>query len=524
MKLRTFTKYLYTLPCILFCAVVLHLSLTNIGCIANLSKNGADTSLAYLTNSAEQVFRDTIVQKYDFIELNGAMAKALGYNTLNDTTRLENGALGGSPSQYDSYILAERIHSLSDFLTENNVNFLCVPVSRKAEFYDALPAAGYQLHPDAHTEFLTLLDEYGVNTLDMNTWFRENGWGIDHVYFRTDHHWKPEAAFEAVRQIMANFEEQFGLEYDRESLDLSNWSREVYSDWFLGSQGKRTGRIYAGLDDLSYIYPNFPTDIHVARVNALGQIQTAYESSLYYDAYYLSSTPSYYTENPYCLYMGGDFPYVYVKNTCAVHNKKIAIVGDSYLLPAETFLATQFSELYRIDMRYYSNGTFTELVQQIDPDYVLLLFSGSADDPRHNYSTASWQENYAGKTLSDPILTLTSISLSEAKNNQDYHLLTAEIAPGAYSLSLENTVLTRNFQANPESPGMLQQASVIDLNTNTAVATRYFLANEQARQNWLFTVPDDPDAHYAIVLYNGANQYTLGNTSEAHNLTLSQYN
>lgn len=522
MKLRNLLKYLYALPCVLFCAVILHLSWTNTGYLDNLLKNENNVSLSYLTDNAERIFQDTIIQKYDFIELNGAMGKALGYNTVNNTTRLKNGMLGGSPTSSDREILAERIHNLSDFLAESGIPFLYVPIPQKSEFYDSVPAPGYTLKPENYTEFLSLLNESSVSTLDMNTWFQENNWSTADTYFRTDHHWRPEAAFATVVQIMKYYDLNYGLTYDNGSLDPENWNYDIYPNWLLGSLGKRTGSVYAGLDDFPYIYSKFPTDYHIARITASKSSLLDHETSLNYSDLHLNTRN--FQDYPYYSYIGGDYPFVYIRNNLAAHNKKIVFMGDSFRIPAEAFLSTQFTEIYHIDMRHYSDGTLAEFIQQLNPDYVLALFVGSVDGPKHNYGLDSWQENFASKTLSPPLLTAETVSLPEAQNNQDYHLITAEIAPGAYSLSLENTLLTRNFQANPESPGMLQQASVIDLNTNSPVATRYFLANEPERQNWLFTVPENPEAHYAVVLYNGTNQYTLGNTSEVHNLTLSQYN
>ncbi|MDR1642664.1 MAG: hypothetical protein LBT59_23490 [Clostridiales bacterium] len=53
----------------------------------------------------------------------------------------------------------------------------------------------------------------------------------------------------------------YGFEYDRALLDPANYTYEVFSDWFLGSQGKRVGPLFTGVDNFTIIHPSFETSL-----------------------------------------------------------------------------------------------------------------------------------------------------------------------------------------------------------------------------------------------------------------------
>jgi hypothetical protein len=78
-------------------------------------------------------------------------------------------------------------------------------------------------------------------------------------FFKTDHHWNLEGAFRAFCKLTAVLPD-YGFSVDPAWTDWDSYEKTVYEDSFLGSQGKRVGTLFAGLDDLTAIDPEFDTD------------------------------------------------------------------------------------------------------------------------------------------------------------------------------------------------------------------------------------------------------------------------
>ncbi|UQT49037.1 hypothetical protein M5E87_03115 [Flavonifractor plautii] len=90
--------------------------------------------------------------------------------------------------------------------------------------------------------------------------FEENGI-YSNWFFRTDHHWKPEAAFFAWQALTDELEGRYGLAADPALTDPANWDTRVLEHFFLGSQGKRVGSLYAGADDITLYTPKFDSEL-----------------------------------------------------------------------------------------------------------------------------------------------------------------------------------------------------------------------------------------------------------------------
>jgi hypothetical protein len=82
--------------------------------------------------------------------------------------------------------------------------------------------------------------------------------GLDQyaAFFKTDHHWKPETGIWANGKIMTYLQELGIIEnFNRSWRDIDNFTVAVYKNSFLGSRGQRVGKYFAGVDDISLIYP-----------------------------------------------------------------------------------------------------------------------------------------------------------------------------------------------------------------------------------------------------------------------------
>ncbi|MCD7748976.1 MAG: hypothetical protein LUH42_02880, partial [Oscillospiraceae bacterium] len=138
------------------------------------------------------------------------------------------------------------------------------------------------------------------NYIDMDAWFEENGWSMEDVFFKTDHHWMPQAGLAAARVTMELLSQQGLTEYDSTLLEDENWTVTVLEDWFLGSHGKRVGTLYAGVDDISVYTPNFATNYTYSGLKRY--TTTWYYSDTILDLEYADNA-DYFNDNPYCIYI-----------------------------------------------------------------------------------------------------------------------------------------------------------------------------------------------------------------------------
>ncbi len=217
--------------------------------------------LSELSNSFEEVLEEDVYDRNYYINLNGLTTRILGINSLNERQKLENGYLADFADIRNTDYAISGVIELNNFLSERGIPFVYILSPDKASFYDAEFAPGYSSNAWENLDTVfNALNEAGVDTIDIDAWCEENGWSMEDTFFKTDHHWLPQTAMQAARLTMELLSEEGFVDYDSEKLDDKNWNVLFLKDLFLGSDGKRTGTLYAGVDDFYAYFPEFPTD------------------------------------------------------------------------------------------------------------------------------------------------------------------------------------------------------------------------------------------------------------------------
>lgn len=521
MTREQFWKAARLLPAVLLLSLLLVLSLENCHRVTELADQHSLETVTAFTQELENHLADGFSRRNDYLQINGTITRVLGIHTLNGRQKLASGALADFPHLTIGEAVPGKIARLQQFVEEMGAGFLCVPMALKEDSFDGTPAPGYYSGRDAMAHFYAMLEENGVNTLNMERWYQENGWGLLDIYFRTDHHWRSEAAFAAFQQIMYWFGEYQGVPLKEETLDLSNWDLQTYEDWFLGSEGKRTSAAYTGVDDFTLITPKFETDWTVGRLRR-GRLLNQNNPHSVYDLSHVEIR-DWYQKNPHDAYLGGDFPYVYIENKAAVNDQTLVVIGDSFRTQPEVFLSTQFARVHHIDLRYYEDGGLPEFLMQIQPDQVLLLFCGTQDVLTHQYALPEWEENWLGKVPGDVILEGEDVYFQETAGEEDASILTGALAPGSYELTVDDVRLSHNPSAGDDGPGIFLEAALVEQHTGQILRARYFPVTEEGTQRWFFTVPNTGEGSYALWIFNGMKGYTSGNAASIRGLTLTQY-
>lgn len=347
------------------------------------SPTAAD-KLAAAVSGAENAVDRAVTRQTALITLYGGFQRLVGCEIVQDASqsnnvvRLKNGKL--------NFIAREPVQGapdgnaalLNEFAAYNGMLgiptlFVLAP-QKISKYADEKPAGAVEYGNEDSDRFLGLLAPQ-VDALDLRPAFRDTENGHDAYFFNTDHHWTPEGAFLAFRSIAERLRAAYSFATDPAAEDPASYQKITYSDHFLGSQGKRVGPWYAGLDDFTLLLPagetsGFSFEIPHKGVLREGSFEDAF---LFYE---MLEPGDLYSMNPYAAYTGGDYPLSIARNGNDLSGKKILLLRQSFSCALAPFLSLACAELDIIDPRYYE-GSVREYVARTQPDLVMVVYAAS---------------------------------------------------------------------------------------------------------------------------------------------------
>lgn len=362
--------------------------------ISSVKEEGFGNATATFTAEAERVMTERLSYHGLFMDINSIVLRITNTDVVekDDTTvvRASSGVLANPRPYMEDEVLSERADSvkrLSDAAKKSGTKFL----------YVMAPTKGYSLKYPRDVEdytksncdrFVWELKKRDVEILNLVE--KMQGVPEKKLFFATDHHWRPEYAFHSAREIAQTLKDKYGFEYDKSIFDINNYNVKEYKNWFLGSQGKKTGTFYAkgGADDISIILPEFDTAL-VEEQPAKG---TRREGSFAQTVMYMENveTKDYYNLNPYAAYSGGDFREQIITNKLNPDGETILLVRDSFSCAMAPFLSLATSRMNCVDVRdggYVGNKiNVYEYIEALKPDYLVVMYTGvSAGDDLYNF-------------------------------------------------------------------------------------------------------------------------------------------
>lgn len=266
----------------------------------------------------------------------------------------------------------------------------------------------------------------------------------------------------------------------------------------MGSHGKRVGIYYAGVDPLIYYIPRFTTKMSTIM---------PYERMIYKGDYTVANIREKYIQNsdyfnfhPGSVCIGDNYPLVHHYNLNAPNKVKLLIIRDSFALPLEAFMSTEFSEIDSLDSRFYKASTIAEYIQWTNPDLVLLIrYTRSTGDPffRFNNYISNNLNSYHNKSI---VLKEYNISLTASNSNYKYTKIPVLLQAGkTYSVSFKDIKITQG-----KTDGV--SIALYDSPKNKTVSQEIFDAEFCSRNNkdikWTFKVPE-VQSEYSLLVYAG---------------------
>ena len=333
-------------------------------------------TLSEAGTEAETILIQNFPLRNAFVDLNGLEQNLLNRNIVEDAgmtlVKDSKGYLHSLQERVEVKEQAVNVAAMHRWLGESDIPFLYVAAPYKADTNkEYLPVGTEDGTRENKTEFLEYLRSFHVPFLDISS---SEEAAIE--FYRTDHHWTIGSAWRAVRESIRSLDRAgFELIYDKRIAQSDSYVYRAETGGFLGSQGRRVGRLYAGQDDFTYVIPDFDTDMYFAHLVEGG---TVYEASgSFGEALISPPLDTGYAPDYYSTYMNNSWRQMIVKNHASMNDKKVLVISDSFGRPFGAFLSLYFGETVVVDIQ---KGRFEEdlyqFIEGYDPDVVIMLFNG----------------------------------------------------------------------------------------------------------------------------------------------------
>ena len=509
--------------------VILFLAVTNCQLIWDpLEKliSGEKTFDTAIKEIASNYSSDQLKQKDGSITINGLFARLTGRRVYNNAMLLKNGMLTYGVTEASDNIpqSIKRINALSDYLQGQNIPFLYVQAPYKIPLEDTLSVTGTQFDRNSYADrTVTVLTEHGTNVLDLREYLSKTQDHIERYFYRTDHHWNPDAAFKASALIVAEIEKITGIRLDTTCLDEEKWERHELPNWWLGTHGKRVGPLFAGTDSLIWLLPKFETKISYSVPGKNAWRKGSYEEVFIQDE--MIEQKNYYHLNNFTVYRGSEAPLLQLKNYSAANNKRVLMLVESFSIPLKTYLSTVFTEVDTIDPRQYTTSSIAEYIDWSRPDIVLLICNPSqinnkafvVDYGCDDYT--AWQRKHIRMTT---VLEDETIFIEEKTGGHNNKTIYKNMTPGSvYHLAIKDIEVVKG--ATEAVTALLWETT-----KKKTVSRMTFDVNYKSNDGYHaeFKIPQDgpKEANYVLLLYAGRPGRTDDNSVKYTGVSLIEQN
>lgn len=312
------------------------------------------------------------------INLYGGWTRASGRSVCNGMFRHQSGTLVGTRMPYaEATDRALSLKALCDDLVTDGKGLLYVQLPLKVDRGCKMLPRGFaqDFTHESVDGFLKSLDLLGVPFLDVRGMLDSTPEDVQKYFFRTDHHWNFDGAFKVFPTIAEALARSAGAEYADIAPYVSPdaWERKKLPRRFLGSDGRRTGALFAGTDEMFYYVPKFKTAIaRTVPSRNISREGTFEESAM--ESQFAAKPSSMLKDNGYSIY-GPDFAYVRYMNALAPVKKRILVAKESFALPIVAWLATVFERIDVLDLRHYSQMTLVESSKEFGSNAVAVMYN-----------------------------------------------------------------------------------------------------------------------------------------------------
>ena len=372
--------------------------------------------------------------KNTFIELNGAYARLLGQRVCNKIARLNNGMLARLETWNLDKELPEAAAKIAHTKAEVEKlgsRLIYINLPDKPDRHSELSPTGTQRTTNQDSDLLLeMLAQRHIDTLDVRSAINERPEDLARYFYATDHHWNALGALKAAPLIVKKIDGILGTpERDLGLLEETRWTLHTRNAWWLGSEGKRVGRYYGGLDTLLWYEPRFETSFSVA-IPAKNNLRKGAYADTFLERKWIDQRHDFYQTSAYRVYLGSDYPLVKCWNPQATSSKRLLIIKDSFANAIAGFLALCYREVDLIDLRAFKDCSALEYIRRTRPDLVMIMLNPSVR--RRILLKLSESETPLAETATTPVAAMETLTLPpEKKKSYHFRALNAPLENGA---------------------------------------------------------------------------------------------
>lgn len=328
------------------------------------------------TAMIEDTYKNNFYNRLAFVDIQGLVARLAGQKINNGVIKGNDGKLNlldttdYKYNESDEKSKSEKAIAILEHAQENGSKVLFV---QRPWATGELPY-GYNIELDQQYDYwCKIMSIAGFPVLDLRQMV-----GDEIKFYITDHHWTMESGFNANKAIINSLNNEYNLGLDHENVytDIGQYKKINYEKSFLGSEGIRVGKFFAGKDDFEILVPKFNTDFTHAQYKNGKQY---WASKGTYEDVFINirdlENPNY--NNKYNVIAYGAYIENIITNHFADNDLKVLLIADSFGRPLVTYLACNFRETRYLDPqegRY--NESFVEYIDEFKPDVVIMMTSG----------------------------------------------------------------------------------------------------------------------------------------------------
>lgn len=268
--------------------------------------------------------------------------------------------IDGIPSSTTIEEYCKRHKEVYQYFCEQNIEFLHIVFPRQLHQKTVLP---YGLKDNSNqicNEIINKLKEIDIPIIDTRLLFKDSPDVHYQLFYKGDHHWKPEYAYRVYIYISQELEKQHSpmvKYFNRDNMAWNDYYIEERLPPFhdsLGSEMRRVGRHYLPERDITpYMIPrnetNYTFQVPLKNIDKTGTVNDTFLE------YFINE------------------PIEIITNNQINNKNKIFVFHDSFIHSFAPFFATNNHCLYMIDLRHY-RGNIIDLIEQEKPDAIIFSY------------------------------------------------------------------------------------------------------------------------------------------------------
>jgi len=340
------------------------------------------------TKEYETFFTDHFYEKGEWVKGYIQWQRLTGQTFIQDYYISNDDWIYPKPVQYTSFDNIDKtvanLKELADYTNEKDMELFLFSLPNRYLILDPV----YPPHVTNGLEYKN--KEYYLNELskvediqvvDVAQQFREKFTHdeLKDLYYQTDHHWNADGAFEGYKTIYNTLNEQSEV-FNEPKLNEESFNKSCYNNQnFIGSYNRQ---LYELIDTKDIVCTMMPTDFDFNNLQVYRGAITK-ENEVDWKNIYGKDLTKDLRVIDYAGIFTSDFKEINIINPEKKDDgSKVLFIKDSYANPMSFWLSQHFYQSTFYDMRYNSDRTLYEYLDQNEFDMIVFLYNDTTIMPQ----------------------------------------------------------------------------------------------------------------------------------------------